>query len=299
VVVVGGGPAGMEAARVAALRGHRVTLLERSDRLGGTLFFAALAYAENGALLDHLVAQVKGLPIEVRLNTSATPENVAALRPEALIVATGARRAAPAIPGAEQRHVWSGDELRRLMTGDGADEIARAKLNLAERALFKAGGMLGVTGSQQALKGLSKLWMPLGQRVVIVGGGLVGLELAEFLIERGREVTVLEPSDKPGRELSIVRRWRVLDTVRTHGTLHTQARVEAIEARDVLWRDAQGTAQRTPADSVVLAIGAEPDHHLAQSLSGLGVPVTAVGDGAEIGYIEGAMHGGNRAGREV
>jgi len=299
VVVVGGGPAGMEAARVAALRGHRVTLLERSDRLGGTLFFAALAYPENGALLDHLVAQVKGLPVEVRLNTAATPETVAALKPEALIVATGARRAAPAIPGAEQRHVWSGDELRRLMTGDGADEIARAKLNLAERALFKAGGMLGVTGSQQALKGLSKLWMPLGQRVVIVGGGLVGLELAEFLIERGREVTVLEPSDKPGRELSIVRRWRVLDTVRTHGTLHTQATVEAIEARDVLWRDAQGTAQRTPADSVVLAIGAEPDHHLAQSLSGLGVPVTAVGDGAEIGYIEGAMHGGNRAGREV
>jgi glycine/D-amino acid oxidase-like deaminating enzyme len=64
VVVVGGGPAGMEAARVAALRGHRVTLLERSDRLGGTLFFAALAYPENGALLDHLVAQIKGLPID-------------------------------------------------------------------------------------------------------------------------------------------------------------------------------------------------------------------------------------------
>ena len=110
---------------------------------------------------------------------------------------------------------------------------------------------------------------------------------------------MLEPSDKPGRELSIVRRWRVLDTVRTHGTLHTQATVEAIEAREVLWHDVQGQAQRTPADSVVLAIGAEPDHHLAQSLSGLGVPVTAVGDGAEIGYIEGAMHGGNKAGREV
>jgi NADPH-dependent 2,4-dienoyl-CoA reductase/sulfur reductase-like enzyme len=186
-----------------------------------------------------------------------------------------------------------------MMTGDGADEIARAKLNLAERALFKAGGLLGVTGSQQALQGLSKLWMPLGRRVVIVGGGLVGLELAEFLLERGREVMVLEPSDKPGRELSIVRRWRVLDNVRTHGELFTQATVEAIEAREVLWRDAQGQPQRTPADSVVLAIGAEPDHRLAESLSHLGVPVTAVGDGAQIGYIEGAMHGGHRAGREV
>ncbi|MFM8768503.1 MAG: FAD-dependent oxidoreductase [Rubrivivax sp.] len=159
--------------------------------------------------------------------------------------------------------------------------------------------MLGVTDSQQALKGLSKLWMPLGRRVVIIGGGLVGLELAEFLLERGREVTVLEPTDKPGRELSIVRRWRVLDTVRRHGQLHTQATVDAIEAREVLWRDAQGAAQRTAADSVVLAIGAEPDHTLADSLSALGVPVTAVGDGAEVGYIEGAMHGGHRAGREV
>ena len=297
VVVVGGGPGGMEAARVAALRGHRVTLLERGNRLGGTLFFAALAYPENGALLDHLVEQVRRLPIDLRLETAATPELVAALKPDALIVATGARRDAPAIPGASQRHVWSGDELRRLMTGDGADEIARAKLNLAERGLFKAGGMLRVTDSQQALKGLSKLWMPLGRRVVIVGGGLVGLELAEFLLERGREVTVLEPTDKPGRELSIVRRWRVLDTVRTHGSLLTQATVESIDARDVLWRDAEGRLQRTPADSVVLAIGAQADDSVAQSLGGLGVPVTAVGDCAEIGYIEGALHGGHRAGR--
>jgi 2,4-dienoyl-CoA reductase-like NADH-dependent reductase (Old Yellow Enzyme family) len=66
VLIVGGGPAGMEAARVAALRGHRVTLAERSDRLGGTLFFAALAYPENGKLLDYLVEQVKQLPIDVR-----------------------------------------------------------------------------------------------------------------------------------------------------------------------------------------------------------------------------------------
>ena len=89
VLVIGGGPAGMEAARVAALRGHRVTLVERADRLGGTLFFAALAYPENGALLDHLVSQVRQLPIELRLGTAATPALVAELRPDAVIVATG------------------------------------------------------------------------------------------------------------------------------------------------------------------------------------------------------------------
>src|SRR5690554_28966 len=74
VVIIGGGPAGMEAARIAHLRGHKVTLIERSARLGGTLFFAALAYPENGVLLDNLTAQIKELPIDILYNTEATPE---------------------------------------------------------------------------------------------------------------------------------------------------------------------------------------------------------------------------------
>src|SRR5690606_17397041 len=123
--------------RLASLRGHRVTLLERSNRLGGTLFFAALAYPENGALLDNLVHQVSQLPIEIRLNTSATPALLQELGADQVLVANGASRAAPPIPGAELKHVWSGDELRRMMTGDRAEEIARAKLSLAQRAMMK------------------------------------------------------------------------------------------------------------------------------------------------------------------
>ena len=299
VLVVGGGPGGMEAARVAALRGHRVTLVERSDRLGGTLFFAALAYPENGKLLDYLVEQVKQSPIDVKLSTEADAALVARLKPDTIVVATGARRAAPAIQGAEQKHVWSGDELRRLMTGDRADEIAKAKLGLAERAMFKAGGMLRVTDSTQALQSLSKLWMPLGKQVVIVGGGLVGLELAEFLLARGRKVTVLEPGNRAGRELSIVRRWRVLDAVQSHGTLHLKATVQEITRDAVLWTNGEGAAQRTPVDSVVLAIGAEADDSVATVLAGCGVPVQRIGDCAGVNYIEGAMHDGNRVGRTV
>ncbi|MEO7941087.1 MAG: FAD-dependent oxidoreductase, partial [Burkholderiaceae bacterium] len=299
VLVVGGGPGGMEAARVAALRGHRVTLVERSDRLGGTLFFAALAYPENGKLLDYLVEQMKQMPIDVKLSTEADAELVAKLKPDSIVVATGARREAPAIKGAEQKHVWSGDELRRLMTGDRADEIAKAKLGLAERAMFKAGGMLRVTDSTQALQSLSKLWMPLGKKVVIVGGGLVGLELAEFLLARGRQVTVLEPGNRAGRELSIVRRWRVLEAVTSHGTLHLNATVQEITRDAVLWTDAEGAAQRTAVDSVVLAIGAEADDRVATALAASGVPVQRVGDCASVSDIEGAMHDGNRVGRTV
>ncbi|UUE94136.1 FAD-dependent oxidoreductase [Comamonas thiooxydans] len=265
----------MEAARVAALRGHRVTLVERSDRLGGTLFFAALAYPENGRLLDYLVRQMDHPNIQLRLNTTVDAGLLAELQPDEILVGTGARRAAPAIEGAQQSHVWSGDELRRLMTGDRAEEIARAKLNLAERALFKAGGMFKVTDSTAAIQNLSKLWMPLGKRVVIIGAGLVGLELAEFLLDRGREVTVLDPGTHPGTELAIVRRWRVYDAVKKHGKLLMQSNVTRIERKEVVWTDKKGEEYRTPADSVVLAIGAEADSAVAdqlQSLTGLRAP---------------------------
>lgn len=300
VLIVGGGPAGMEAARMAVLRGHRVTLVERSDRLGGTLFFAGLAYPENGRLLDYLVRQMQHPRIEVLLRTTVDAALLQRLQPDEILVATGASRAAPAIEGAQQTHVWSGDELRRLMTGDGAEEIAKAKLSLAERALFKAGGMLGVTDSTQAIQGLSKLWMPLGKRVVIIGGGLVGLELAEFLLARGRQVTVLEPGTHAGTELPIVRRWRVIEAVQDHGQLHLQAQVQRIERKQVVWLNKKGEGHSTEADSVVLALGAEPDARVAEQLQALtSLPVRRLGDSAALGYIEGAMHSGHHAGRTI
>lgn len=300
IVVVGGGPAGMEAARVAATRGHRVTLLERSGRLGGTLFFAGLAYAENGALLDHLVRQVKKLPIQVMLDTAATPGLIRELKADVVIVATGAERSAPAIPGAEQDHVWSGDELRRLMTDDRAEEIAKRKLSFAQRALMKAGSLAGVTDSSDAIQNLSRLWMPLGKRVAIVGGGLVGLELAEFLVDRGRQVTVLEEGPSLGRELSIVRRWRVLDGLRQHGAeLQTQATINEIGRKAISYTTQEGEARSLAVDSVVLAIGARPDDRLAKELETVKVPVISIGDGAAIGYIEGALASGFAAGNRV
>lgn len=291
IAVVGGGPAGLEAARIASLRGHKVTLLERSERLGGTLFFAALAYHENGRLLDNLAHQVRALPIDIRLGTDATPELLQSLGVEEVLVATGARRSAPAIPGAALKHVWSGDELRRLMTGDRAEEIAKQKLSLTQRTLMKAGSLTGATNSTEAIQTLSRLWMPLGKRVVIIGGGLVGLELAEFLVERGRQVAVLEPGSHLGRELAIVRRWRVLDNLRSHDVpLLTDIRVERITGSAVEYCDRNGDTQQLPVDSVVLAIGAEPDDSLATSFEATGLKVQRIGDCGVLGYIDGAIH---------
>ena len=300
LVVVGAGPAGMEAARIAALRGHRVTLLERSDRLGGTLFFAGLAYAENARLLDNLKVQVQQSSIDVRLNTQASPALLRDLGADQVLVAVGAERAAPAIPGADQDHVWSGDELRRLMTGDRADEIAKRKLSFTQRALMKAGSLTGITDSREAMQKLSRVWMPLGKRVTIIGGGLVGLELAEFLIARGRQVTVLESGTHLGRELAIVRRWRVLHEIRVHGgELITGATVTAIDGHCVRYQLTDGQTAESQADSVVLAIGAQPNTGLLDELTRAGLRATSIGDCQSIGYIEGAISAGHKAGREA
>ena len=300
LVIVGAGPAGMEAARVAAMRGHRVTLLERSDRLGGTLFFAGLAYPENAKLLENLRVQVQQSAIDIRLNSEASPALLRDLGADQVLVAVGAERAAPAIPGADQDHVWSGDELRRLMTGDRADEIAKRKLSFTQRSLMKAGSLAGITDSAEAMQKLSRVWMPLGKRVTIIGGGLVGLELAEFLIARGRQVTVLESGTHLGRELAIVRRWRVLHEIRVHGgRLITGASVTAIDGHCVRYQLADGQQAESLADSVVLAIGAQPDTRLLDSLVDAGLNASSIGDCQSIGYIEGAIRAGHKAGREA
>jgi len=95
VVVVGGGPGGLESARRAAAQGHRVTLLEASDRLGGRFTMAAQVHLANAPYLDWLLAEVADADIDVRLLTSATADSVAELGPDTVVVATGARQADP------------------------------------------------------------------------------------------------------------------------------------------------------------------------------------------------------------
>ncbi len=296
VLVVGGGPAGMEAARVAALRGHEVTLCEASGRLGGTAFFSAIPYPPNEKLVDYLAGQVESLPIELRLNTAVTEEIVDELAPDAVVVATGALRPAPPLSGAELPHVYSGDELRDLMTVSGDTGVA-SKLSLSHRCMLLAGKLLGITGSGALIRRCSHWWMPLGRRVVVAGGGLVGLELAEFLVERGREVSVVEEGSYFGAELAVVRRWRVLHGLREHKVvLRGDTRLLAIEPGSVRLATADGE-ETLAADSVILAAGATGNPGLAESLSARGMEVHIAGDCGGPGYLHGAMHDGHRVGR--
>lgn len=295
IVVIGGGPAGIEAAVTASERGHKVTLLERSKRLGGTLFFAALAYPENGKLLDYHLRQLAQSKVTVKLNTTATPKLISTLNADEVFVATGASRGMPDIQGCELSHVWSGEQLRQLLTGEVSTNTSN-KLTALQRLMLGAGNTLGLTKHVDKLQRLSHLWMPLGKRVTIVGGGLVGLELAEFLAERGREVTVIEAGRNLGIELSIVRRWRVLDHVRQLGvTLITQADVTAIDTHAVHYKvDEQSSS--CLADTVVMATGITTDNSLTNSLIAAGHTVKDIGDCNDVAYIEGAISGGYKAG---
>lgn len=298
VLVIGGGPAGMEAARVAALRGHQVTLCEKSDRLGGTLWFGALVYEANGTLLEYLSTQMRALPIDVRLGQDVTPALARELKADVILVAVGARRQPPPIPGVERSQVLSGDDLRSLMSGSDKS-VAVQKLSLAQRALLKMGNLLGVADRIALTRELTRHWMPLGKRVAVIGGGLVGLELAEFLSERGREVTVLEEGRTLGTEMALPRRWRALDTLRQHGVqLITAAQVDAITDAAVLYTK-DGAQQSAAADSVILAAGVQENRALADSLAGLGAEVHLLGDCKGVGYIEGAIRDGARIARAI
>ncbi len=292
VMVIGAGPGGLEAARVAAERGLEVSLWEGEKDLGGTARIAALAYEPNGRLVKHLAQQVRALPIDIRTGKYATVDAIRAHAPDVVIVATGANRKSPPIPGLEQRHVFDGNELRGLLFG--TDPAAARKLTLFQRLVLKMGQFSQLLRSISALRFLSKLWMPLSKRIVLVGGGLVGLELAEYLAERGRQVTVLEPSANLGAELSIVRRARVVHELRAQGVaLHRKATVTAIGAGEVTF-EMDGAEQSVPADQVIISMGAQPDTSLADELANTGLQVHSIGDCAEVGYIEGAMLSGRR-----
>ena len=286
IVVVGAGPGGLEAARVATERGHRVTVLDKSDRLGGTLWFSTLTTPDNERLLDWLRSEVERLGIEVRLNTEATVESVSALAPDAVVIATGAVRDRPDVPGGDLPHVHTGDTLRALMTGSG--DVSEQPVFL--RTMGRLGKISGVTKSPSAIRAVTRKFLPMGKDVVVIGGSLVGLELAEFLAERGRRVTLLEDDTQLGLPIAMPRRWTAVRHAGEVGvTIHRRARVERITAETVEFRVGDETFT-APADMVVVASGVSAAAPLAEQLEGRMPEVHVVGDAADMGYIEGAIH---------
>jgi 2,4-dienoyl-CoA reductase (NADPH2) len=289
VVVVGGGPGGMEAARRLARKGHEVTLLEAGDQLGGTARFASIAYEPNEKIVQWLERDVQAAGVDVRLSTTATVDVLRSLAPHAVVVATGAVRPRPDIPGADRDNVFGGDELRQLVLGENLRALGD-KVDWKTRLAVRTGAATGVTRDAATIREASRRWMPLGKRIVILGGELVGLELAEFLAHRDRIVTVLEPGSRPGAGLPIVRRWRVLTELRNAGVSVLPGASEfSIGDGTVSYRNWRQQVRTISCDHVIVAMGAKGDLTLAEQVRAAGFDVHTVGDCRGVGYIDGAM----------
>lgn len=298
VVVVGAGPGGMEAARVATERGHRVTLLDKTDRLGGTLWFSTLTTPDNERLLNWLGNQVSEAGVDVRLKTEATAATVKSLAPDVVVVATGAVRARPDVPGGDLPHVHTGDSLRALMTGAG--DVSDQKLLL--RVMGRIGGVVGITKSPAKIRDLSRKFLkflPMSRNVVVIGGSLVGLELAEFLAERGSHVTLLEEGQQLGVPMAMPRRWTAVKHAGELGVqIHRHATVQRITPKTVEFT-VGGETKTAPASMVVVASGVSAAAPLADELTRAGVDVRVVGDATSVDYIEGAMHSAWKVATEI
>ena len=247
VVVIGGGPAGCEVARVCAERGHTVTLLERSEHLGGQFRLAALAPGkEDFLLLSRYYEQVlPELGVEVRYNTEASAALLAALKGEVFVLAAGSRPSVPPVKGADQPHVHTAHDY---LTG---------------KVLIDDGP------------------------VAIVGGGATGLETAHILADKGIQVSVVETLNAPGRELTanVGPKEYLLEDLKTKGcafySSHRAVRVEK-DALVVSDRPLAGGGNETsiPAKWVLFAAGMAPQRAL------LNEKTLALGEWLTIGDCE-------------
>lgn len=301
IVVIGGGPGGMESARVARERGHRVTLVESGDRLGGSAWFSQLTTPANGPLLDWQQHELERLGVVVKLGQKATVESIMALRPSAVVLATGAHRGVPAVPGADLPHVQTGDTLRALLTGSGdLGPASKGGVLRIARWAARAGSLTRATKHPELIRQATRGFLPVGKNVVIIGGSLVGLELAEFFAERRKSVTVLEAGAQLGLPMAMPRRWHSVRRATEHGVrTERQATLEEITPTTVRYRDQEGRQHTAAADLVVVASEVSSGAPLAEDLANRGVEVEVVGDAAEVGYIQGAVHSAWRIARAL
>ena len=293
ILVIGAGPSGMESARLLAMQGHDVEIWEKDKDIGGTVRVAALAYEPNGRLINYLKNSLDELNVRIKLGTLATGKSVQDFNPDHVIVAVGANRNAPSIRGKNNRNVFDGEELRGLLFGSDAQAIK--KLSLIQQLILKVGRATQLLRNISALRFLSKIWMPIAKNIVVIGGDLVGLELAEFLVERGRTVKVLEPSGSLGPNLSIVRRSRVVHMLKEHKVdLLTNVTIKEIDGQEVIF-DHEEAQKSLQADQVIIALGADTNSELSDELANLNMSLTSIGDCTSVGYIHGAIADARKA----
>jgi len=259
VVVVGGGPAGMEAARIAALRGHDVTLYEKEKELGGQVRLAAAGPGKQkwNWFIQYLSTQVKKSGVKVKLGEEATAASIEKEKPEVVIVATGAVPSVPDLPGIPGPNVVT------------AWDVLEGKVKLT------------------------------GERVVVSGGGMVGCETAEFLAKDNEVtiVTSMPALATDMEAVHMAAFYGRLPTLNIK--VITEATIQEVSDKGLVYSDKEGNRAVAEGSRVVLARGSQPNRSLAEALQGKVPELYVIGDSAKPGLIMNATYDGSRIGRLI